>query len=91
MLQKKLMQIIGAMVGAGLLGMIVAYLIYGKIAGDYLSLSTIFSTSDNMLESAAQSLAGIDDIRNKILAGGVAGVLTGLIIPVLSAHLQKKI
>lgn len=86
-----MIQTISAMCGAGLLGMTVAYLVFGKMGGDYISLSTIFSTGDNMLENAAQSLAGIDAIRNKILAGGVAGVLSGLIIPALSTHLQRKI
>lgn len=89
MLEKKLIQTISAMAGAGLMGMFAAYLIYGKIGGDYISIETLFSPGNNILESAAQSLSEIEAMRNKILAGGVAGVLIGLFAPALHAHYKN--
>lgn len=84
MVQKKLALMLIAMAGFGLLGVVVAYLIFGKVDGDYISLGIIFSASSNFAENPAQSLLGIDDIRIKVLAGGVAGVLTGLFAPLMS-------
>ena len=88
MLQKKLMLMIGSMVCLGLLGMFVAYLIFGQIAGDYISLSAIFTPSDKTLESANLSLVALDEIRINIFAGGVAGFLSGLAVPLLAARLK---
>ena len=78
-------KMIGTIVGAGIAGLIVGYLIFGKIEGDYVSWSTIFSSSNNFLESAEQSIFGIDSIRNKILLCGGGGVL----ISVISIFLPK--
>ena len=85
MIKKLLIQVLSAAVGTGVLGLIVGYLIYGKIAGDYVSLSTIFSPSGNILESAAQSISGIDAIRTKILISGGVGALIGLAVRIWPA------
>ena len=91
MLQKKLMQTLGFMFGGGLLGMIVAYILFGHTAGDYLSLRSIFFNSGMLLENSSPSLPELDAMRNSILAGGVAGMLTGLLFPAIYSHLQNRI
>jgi hypothetical protein len=63
----------------GVLGLIFGYLIYGKVAGDYVSLSTLFSSSSNVLERTARSIAGIDAIRSKVFLCGGVGALIGLV------------
>lgn len=78
MMKKMVVQALSAAVGTGLLGLIVGYLVYGKMAGDYVSVGTIFSPSGNMLESATQSLVGIDAMRGKIWMCGGVGALIGL-------------
>ncbi len=77
------MKLVSSAVTFGLLGLVVGYLIYGKIAGDYVSLSTLFATSNNVLESAVQSLAGIDAMRSKILMCGAVGAVIGVVVRLL--------
>lgn len=86
MLQKLLLQTIGAMTGAGLLGMIAVYLTCGEIEGRYVGFGTVFSPQRPAWEGPAVSPAERDGLRNKILAGGCAGVLIGLSLPVWSSR-----
>ena len=91
MLQKKLMQTLGFMLGGGILGMIIAYILFGHTSGDYISLHAIIFHSGILLENASPALCEIDAMRNSILAGGVAGMLTGLLFPAIYSHLQNRI
>ncbi len=72
-----------AAVGVGILGLIVGYLIYGKIGGEYISLGTLFSSSDNILDSAVRSVSGIDAVRSKIFNCGWVGAVIGLVVGIL--------
>lgn len=63
----------------GVAGMIVGYGIFGKIGGEYVDLEVIFSTNKNFLQKAVRSLAGIDDMRSKILWCGAGGAVLGFI------------
>ncbi len=62
-------------------GLIVGYVFFGKWAGDYVSLKTLFSFGGNSVQSAFRSISGIEEMRNKILICGVIGALVGLLIP----------
>ena len=86
MLQRKLAQMIGAMAGAGLLGMAAAYWICGTAPGGHVGLGALFSPNRPGLESAAPTSAEIDGIRCKILAGGSAGVWIGLAVSACAAR-----
>lgn len=70
--------IIGIVVFAAL-GLIVGYAIFGKIAGEYVNLRTVFSFGGNAFHRAFQSVTGIEDMRNKILLCGVAGAVIGVL------------
>ena len=60
----------------GILGLIVGYLFFGKIAGEYVSIQSIFQSSGNALESFGRKLSGLNNIRQNILvSGGVGGVI----------------
>ena len=87
MLQKLLIQTLGAMAGIGLLGMIAAYLICGAIDGRLSGVGSAFPGRPTPAD-ASLSPAERDGLRNKILAGGCAGVLIGLGMPVWS--LRRK-
>ena len=82
MLQKLLIQTLGAMAGAALLGMLLVYLACGEIEGQYVGFGSVFSRCRPAPADSAFSSAERDDLRNKILAGGCAGVLIGLSMPV---------
>ena len=62
------------------LGLIVGYTIFGKLAGNYVSLNTLFSFGGNTIQRAFDSLSGIEDMRNKILLCGVAGAVVGVLL-----------
>ncbi|MDP1635249.1 MAG: hypothetical protein Q8L69_11290 [Gallionellaceae bacterium] len=59
------------------IGFALGYAIFGKWGGDYVSLKTLFSFGGNRLENAFRSVAGIEDIRNKILICGAVGAVVG--------------
>ena len=86
MLQKLLIQTLGAMAGAALLGMLLVYLACGEIEGQYVGFGTVFSPQRPAREGPAISPAEREGLRNKILAGGCAGVLIGLGRPVWSSR-----
>jgi len=64
----------------GMAGMAIGYGIFGKIGGEYVDLDVIFSTNKNFLLKAVRSLAGIDEMRSKILWCGAGGAALGLIV-----------
>jgi hypothetical protein len=75
-MKKNLLSIIAFAV----LGLIIGYAVFGKWAGDYVSLKTLFSFGGNAFQRAFQSVSGIEDMRNKILLSGAAGAAVGVIL-----------
>jgi hypothetical protein len=63
----------------GFAGMTVGYGIFGKIGEKYVDLNILFSTNKNFLQKAVRSMAGIDEMRSKILWCGAGGAALGLI------------
>ncbi|MFA5371757.1 MAG: hypothetical protein WC053_02675 [Sideroxydans sp.] len=63
-----------------LIGLGVGYAIFGKWAGEYVSLQTLFSFGGNAVQGAFRSLSGIEDVRNKVLLCGAAGAVVGLVL-----------
>lgn len=62
------------------LGLIVGYAIFGKWAGDYVGLKTLFSFGGNAFQRAFHSVSGLEDMRNKILLCGAAGAVVGVLL-----------
>lgn len=62
------------------LGLIIGYAIFGKWAGDYVSLKTLFSFGGNALQKAFSSISGLEEIRNKILLCGLGGAVVGVLL-----------
>jgi hypothetical protein len=69
-----------SIVAFAVLGLIVGYAIFGKWAGDYVSLKTLFNFGGNAFQRAFQSVSGIEDMRNKIMLCGVAGAVVGVLM-----------
>jgi hypothetical protein len=74
--QKNIISIIAFAV----LGLIVGYAIFGKIAGEYVNLKTVFYFGGNAFHNAFRSITGIEDMRNKILLCGAAGAVVGVLL-----------
>ena len=62
------------------LGLLTGYLLFGKLAGDYVSITRLLGMNGSLLDSAFNSITGIDAMRNKILLSGAAGAVLGLVI-----------
>ncbi len=68
------------------IGMVIGYGIFGKIAGHYVSVNSLLSFGGNTLQSAWSSVSGLAEIRNKILLCGAGGAVVGFL---LSTRLSK--
>jgi len=62
------------------IGLIFGYLIFGKFAGDYVSLSTVFGSSENALESFGRNISGLSTMKQNILISGAVGAIVGFVI-----------
>ena len=69
-----------------ILGLVVGYLFFGKIASEYVSISTIFSSSGGSLESIGRKITGIAAMRQNILISGGVGAIVGI----MYSFLRKK-
>ena len=63
-----------------IIGLIVGYLFFGKIAGEYVNLTNIFSSSENALESFGRSISGLKEMKQNILISGGVGAILGVVI-----------
>jgi hypothetical protein len=63
-----------------IIGLVFGYLMFGKFAGDYISLNTIFSSSENAIEQFGRNISGLSTIKQNILISGAAGALLGFIV-----------
>ncbi len=70
----------------GIIGLLFGYLFFGKIAGEYVQLKTIFSSSQNALESFGRGVAGLTKMKQNILISGGVGAVVGFVV----AFLRKK-
>lgn len=71
--------IIGIAVFA-ILGLVVGYGLFGKLAGEYVSIKTLLSFGGNAFQSAFRSISGVEEMRNKILICGAVGAVVGLLV-----------
>jgi len=63
-----------------IIGLIIGYLFFGKVAGDYISIKAIFSSADNPFETLGRNISGLSKMKQNILiCGGVGAVLGGII------------
>lgn len=69
-----------SIVAFAVFGLIVGYAIFGKFAGEYVNLRTVFTFGGNAFHRAFQSVTGIEDMRNKILLCGAAGAVIGVLL-----------
>lgn len=70
----------------GILGLIVGYVLFGKIAGEYASLKAIFGANGNAFESFGRKISGLTQIKHNILISGGIGLILGLVIK----YVKKK-
>lgn len=65
------------------IGLVLGYFMFGRIAGEYVSIGTIFGESDNALESLGRNISGLTEMKQNILITGGAGGVLGLILSLI--------
>ena len=60
-------------------GLVIGYLIFGKVNGNMISLKTLCLPAENGIKKLASKAADLGTIRLKILACGAAGAVFGYI------------
>ena len=79
MLQKLLLRTIGLMLGAGVLGLLAAHVLFGHLDGTRLGFDVLFSNLPPPPEIGTPAPDAIEAVRNKVLAGGCIGLVCGLV------------
>ncbi|MFW6215578.1 MAG: hypothetical protein ACOC45_06485 [Alkalispirochaetaceae bacterium] len=63
----------------GVVGLVVGYLIFGRMGNSYVAISTLITGSENILQRAARRVTGIDEMQRNILLMGAGGAVLGLV------------
>ena len=70
-----------------MVGLVVGYLVFGRTAGEYVSILKLISPPADWLDEVGETLTGIGQIRQQVLTTGLAGVVVGAVV---SAILMRK-
>jgi hypothetical protein len=70
---------IGAAVLFGVLGLIVGYLIFGRMGGSFVPVTDLIRLPEGILQQFGQTVRGIPEIRRNILISGAAGLGVGVL------------
>ncbi len=65
------------------IGLVMGYLVFGRISGEYIDIDLIFSNSENVIESFGRRIAGLKQMKQNILISGAGGALIGFIISLI--------
>ena len=64
-------------------GLIIGYLLFGKIGDTYISLSTLLKPASNEIIALGQKVAGVTKIKNNIAICGGIGAIIGIAIRII--------
>ena len=73
-------RIIGSALVLAIVGLVIGYLIFGRVGGEFIELRTLLQTPDNIAASVIQSVSGIKEARQNILIAGAVGAGVGVIL-----------
>ena len=79
MLQKLLLRTILMTLGAGVLGLLAAHVLFGHLDGTRIGFDVLFSSLPPPPEIGTPAPGAIEAIRTKVLAGGCIGLVCGLV------------
>jgi hypothetical protein len=79
-------RIIVSAVVLAVVGLLVGYLIFGRVGGEFIALNTLFQTPDNIAASVIQSVSGVKEARQSILISGAVGAGVGVILGAVRAR-----
>ncbi len=61
------------------IGLMIGYLLFGRIGGDYVALGELLSPSQGFFDEVSRELRGINHARRNVLLAGGIGAVVGLI------------
>ena len=71
-------------------GLVVGYLVFGRIGDNYIAISTLITGSENILQRAARQIAGIEEMRRNILLMGAGGAVIGLLAGIFAPGKRRR-
>jgi uncharacterized membrane protein YfcA len=83
-------RIVTLLIVCGVVGLVVGYLVFGKIGNEYIAISTLITGSENILQRAARKIAGIEDMRRNILLMGAGGAVVGLVAAIFAPRGRRR-
>lgn len=63
----------------GVLGLVVGYLIFGRVGGSFVPPLDLVRMPDNIFQELGQAVRGIQEVRRSILISGGVGVAVGIL------------
>ena len=66
-----------------IIGLIVGYIVFGKIGGEYISVTRIFGFKKGFGNEILNTIMGIEKIRNNIILFGAGGFAVGFLLGIL--------
>ncbi len=68
-------------------GLVIGYLIFGHVGGEFIPLDNLLNPPQDFLDEIQETITGIRQIRERILISGAIGLGFGIL---LGAILRKK-
>ena len=69
------------------IGLIVGYLLFGKIAGEYVNIRTIFGISQNAFKSFGRNVSGLMSMKQTILVSVGIGAIVVFVIKFIRKYI----
>ena len=63
----------------GAAGLVVGYLVFGEIAGQYMRVVTLLGIGEDLRSQLGQAFMQVSDVRQNILLSGAAGLGIGIL------------
>ncbi|MCK4798399.1 MAG: hypothetical protein KAT05_13550 [Spirochaetes bacterium] len=67
-----------------IIGLVIGYVIFGKVAGHYVAIERVLGFSQGFGSKVVNSVIGLEKIRVNILLCGLAGFGVGFVLGLLS-------
>ena len=74
---------LGAAVIFAILGLVVGYLIFGRVGGSFVPIGDLVRLPNNIFQEFGQAFRGIQEIRRNILISGGVGLAVGVLYSAL--------
>lgn len=64
----------------GVIGLVAGYLLFGRVAGNYVSPIELIVPSSDLFSRIGRTIAGIEEIRRQVFISGGIGAIAGAVV-----------